>query len=79
MGLHEVGWGMDWIGLAQDRDLGQAVVNKVINVRIPQNAGNFLTSGETGIFSRRTLLHAVSYINHLLVRSCEMVRDITTS
>jgi hypothetical protein len=40
----EVGWGMDWIDLAQDRDSLQALVNAVMNLRFPQNAGNFLTS-----------------------------------
>jgi hypothetical protein len=32
----EVGWGdVDWIGLAQDRDRWSALVNAVMNLRVP--------------------------------------------
>jgi hypothetical protein len=35
---------MDWMELAQDRVRWQALVNAVINLQVPQNAGDFLTS-----------------------------------
>jgi hypothetical protein len=48
MDLEEVGWGgMDWLGLAADGDRWRALVNVIMNLRVPQNAGNFLTSLET--------------------------------
>ena len=33
--LQEVGRGMDWIDLAQDRDRWQAFVNMVMNLHVP--------------------------------------------
>jgi hypothetical protein len=36
MDLIEVGWGdVDWIGLAQDRDGWRALVDSVLNLRVP--------------------------------------------
>jgi hypothetical protein len=36
MDLVEVGWGdVDWIGLAQDRDSWRALVNSVLDYRVP--------------------------------------------
>jgi hypothetical protein len=36
MNLREVGWvGMDWLHQAQDRDHWMALVNTVLNLRVP--------------------------------------------
>jgi hypothetical protein len=45
MDLGEVGWGdVDWIGLTQDRSRWRALVNSVLNFRVPLNAEK-LSSG----------------------------------
>jgi hypothetical protein len=33
--LREVGWGVDWIDLSQDRDRWRTLVNAVMNLRFP--------------------------------------------
>jgi hypothetical protein len=36
MDLLEIGWGgVDWIGLAQDRGKWRALMNEVMNLRVP--------------------------------------------
>ena len=59
--LQEVGCGyIDWIGLAQDREIWRTLVSAVMNLRVPWNTGKFLTSCKPISFSRWTLHHAVS-------------------
>ena len=35
MEFQEVGWGTDWIDLAQDRDRWKALVQAVMNLQVP--------------------------------------------
>jgi hypothetical protein len=35
---------MGWVALAEDRDRWWVLVNALTNLRVPQDAGNFLTS-----------------------------------
>ena len=35
MDLQEVGWGMDWIDLAQDKDRWRALASAAMNLRVP--------------------------------------------
>jgi hypothetical protein len=51
---------MDGIRLAQDRDRWWRLVSAVVNLRVPQNEENFLTSCKPVSCSRRTLHRGVS-------------------
>ena len=42
MNVRVVGWVMDWIDLALNRDRWRAVVDAGMNIRVPLNTGNFL-------------------------------------
>jgi hypothetical protein len=63
MDLRERGYGdMDCIVLAEDRDQWRALVNTVMDLRVPQNAGKFSSSYTAGAFSRRAQLQEVSLV-----------------
>jgi hypothetical protein len=51
---------MDWIELANYRNRWRALMNAVMNLRVPSNAWNILTSYKPVSLSRRILLHGVS-------------------
>jgi hypothetical protein len=61
MDLGEVGWGdVDWIGLAQDRNRWRALVNSVLNLRFPLNAGKLSSGLASSGLSSSAQLHRVS-------------------
>jgi hypothetical protein len=63
MVLLEIGLSVvDWIGLAQDRYRWKALVNVVMNLRVPQNAGKLPNGCTTCGLSSSTQLHRVSYL-----------------
>jgi hypothetical protein len=60
MNLRKIGLAsMDWTDLAEIRDWCRALMNTVMNPRVPKNIGKFLSSCVTGGFSRAQL-HSVS-------------------
>jgi hypothetical protein len=59
--LGEVGWGdVDWIGLAQDRNRWKALVNSILNLRVPWNAGKLSSGLASSGLSSSVQLHRVS-------------------
>jgi hypothetical protein len=57
----EIGWsGMEWTCLAHDGDKGRPLVDAVMSLRVPQNAGNVLTGCRTGGLSSSDPFRRVS-------------------
>jgi hypothetical protein len=54
---------VDWIHLFQNMGKWWALVNKIMNIMIPQKAVNFFTICMTVSFSRRTPLHGKKKLN----------------
>jgi hypothetical protein len=62
MNLREIGGdSVDCIHLTLQRDTGKTVVDTVINLRVPLDMVNFLTSSEAVSLSRRTSRYVVNY------------------
>jgi hypothetical protein len=58
MDFRETQWdGIDWIDLAQNRNRWRALVNTVMNLRVPYNGGKFPSGCTIYSFSRRAQLH----------------------
>jgi hypothetical protein len=68
MDLGVVGWGdVDWTDLAQDRDRWRALVNSVLNLRVPLNAGKLSNGLTSSGLSSSAQLHR---------DSCSYVRSV---
>jgi hypothetical protein len=49
MDRREIGWdAVDWIDAAQDRNQWRALLNTVLNLRVPLNVGKFLSGWTIG-------------------------------
>jgi hypothetical protein len=64
--LVEIGWGgLNWTGLAHDRDKWRGLVNVVMNLRVPQNVGELSSGYTAGGLLSNARLHIVSqFKNH---------------
>ena len=68
--LRKWGRGQDWIDLAQERDKWWALVNVVMNLRVPWSAVSFWATWEPVRLSTGTLLYAVRTVAVFLRTLC---------
>jgi hypothetical protein len=74
--------GLNWNDLNQDRKEWRALVNDVMNIGVPQRAGDFLTNSRPNIISGRTVLQGVGYlviIYYYCLRLCSPARAMVSS
>jgi hypothetical protein len=61
MDLIEAGWGgVGWIGPAQDRETSGALVNTLMNLRVPLNSRKLFSGYTSGGLLSSVQLHRVS-------------------
>jgi hypothetical protein len=62
MDLLEIGVSVvDWIGLAQDRYRWRALVNSVMNLQVPKNAGNYRMAAQ--LVASRAVLSSTELVS----------------
>jgi hypothetical protein len=62
MDLEEIGWGgVDWIGLAQDKENWRALMNTVMNLRIRKMLGNYRVASQ--LVASRVVLSSIELVS----------------